>query len=651
MENFSYHVPFYVVTGGIDAAGHSSDLKPGEVGLFDRQNFSVATGTGSARELFFAQGNNGGKDWYGNPVSESHKSPFFLGKDVENMYLSKPQRLQNEEWVIGYNGSASSKSLSFEKGKPVRVKLYLHGQPAYRFFGGPKEYVVSYTPAVDAESPCAGSDCPDPIVDCLQHSQALVDKINNNVELKKFGIHAKLVNAPYTAATATEEIFTLEIYDNGDSLALQAVQAQAPAGVTVERIARDGAKSTYQFCQSQDASAPADFQQSASILAAVCGSCPAGSTLTAAKDVYIIRRTVTPSTDLTTDTARDNYADTVGTAYDATAADADKTFVGLDGSVAIVKLKVATGTSISALVSDTVEFSHTEEATCTFAAPAATAWVSKGVTGIKSKRKLRINSLNRLDCSDGDRLADLTAILTGVKGILIGTLTKIAGTGCVDDYTVEQDSLDCLDEACLSNNVTFTYDELPAFENKSWEVVPPVVAEDATRKCGIRISAGYWDPKNSNCTFDITSYYESEPVKFEVSLLGEDDGTDDIAKWPTVHQSKVGKIARQSGEWVIREVVHKDAAYLKHVAMYDNDPLMREKFDINIVGRVDRNAFYNLYYVTFGASYGKSFRKNEQEKFTAVFAFKEGDPAQEDFKSRIVDVLTAKSGVVMHINS
>jgi hypothetical protein len=198
--------------------------------------------------------------------------------------------------------------------------------------------------------------------------------------------------------------------------------------------------------------------------------------------------------------------------------------------------------------------------------------------------------------------------------------------------------------------VTFSYDSLPAFENRSWEVVPPVVTENAARKCGIRVTAGYYDPKNSNCTFDITSYYENEPVKFELSLLGEDDDRCDVAKWPTVHQSRVGTIARQSGEYVIRQVILKDASYQRHLTQYMNDPLMRERFEVIVVGRIDRSAFYDLYYVTYTASYGKSNRSNEQEKFTTVFAFKEGDAAAKVFEAQILAVLEGKSGVSMHIN-
>ena len=54
MENFSYHVPFYVVTGGVKTSGHSSDLNAGAVGLYDRATFSVATAVGNGKEFFFA---------------------------------------------------------------------------------------------------------------------------------------------------------------------------------------------------------------------------------------------------------------------------------------------------------------------------------------------------------------------------------------------------------------------------------------------------------------------------------------------------------------------------------------------------------------------------------------------------------------------
>lgn len=736
MENFSYHVPFYVVTGGVATSGHSSDLVGGKVGLFDRSTFSVATAIGSGKEFFFAQGNIGGKDWNGAPITESHKSPFFYGKDVENIYLSKPQRLVNEEWVLGFNGSPSSVGLSYVKGVPTRFKFLFTGQPIYRFFNGPKEYVVSYTPKEDCTTPCETGDCPDGIADCLTHTQALIDAINNHVELKKFGVIAKLVTADYSA-TATNMIkWCLTVCDNGDGVALQAVKAQAPTGAQVVRTTRVGSLSTYEFCAVDDEVTPTAFQQLGDVLQAVCEECPSGSTLTAAKDVYIVRRPLAGTEDLSGSTPRQTYADLIGTAYKAadvatiattdvntgtevitetahnfvtgqavvyddggstaitglvdnttyyvirltantfqvatTAANAfagtaiglsgtgnnaqtftpviTASFVGQDGAVGIVKLKVASGITLSALLSDSLELSHTEAATCVFSNPSSVAWTACG-TGIRSQRTLKIKNINRPDCDTaGSRLTDLASILAGVVGIQIGTLTLVAGTACKDDYTVQQYSVDCLDEGCLTSNVTFTYDDLPSFENEAWEVVPAEVEEDDTRKCGIRVTAGYIDPKFGDCSFDPFDYYETEPIKMEVSLLGEDWDRCDYASRPTVSQSRIGQISRQSGEYVVREVIMKTEAYQKHIDQFSYDPRMREAFDMNLLSMVNRSAFYDLYYVTYKASYGNSFRKNEQETFTTVFAFKEGDANSLTFKSQILDVLTAKSGVSLHVN-
>lgn len=670
MENFSYHVPFYVVTGGVATSGHSSDLKPGQIGLFDRNTFSVATGLGNGKEFFFAQGATGGLDWYGQPVRVSHKSAFFFGTNIEEdgIYLSKPQRVINEEWVIGYNGSPSSNSLSFATGEATRILFYFHGQPTYRFFNAPKQYVVSYTPKEDCTTPCEAGDCPEGIGDCETHTKALIDLINNHTELHKFGVTAKYVSNTFSAATPDMIKWCITLCDNGTPLDLQAVQAQAPANTLVIRTLREGSQSTYQFCRRDDETTPAAFAQTGSVLQAVCEDCPDDSFLIEAKDVYIVKRPIVGGEDFTTATSRDTYANVIWTAY-ATAAgittttsttstttaagtfNADATFVGQDGSLAIVKLKFAAGTTITAIGADIVEFSHTEAAVCVFDTPASVPWATCG-EGISSERTLRLTNINRPDCDvDGDRIDDITATLTGVIGIDINSLTLAAGDGCKDDYTVTQTSIDCLDEGCLTSNVTFHYDTVPAFENNAWTVDPEAVEEDDTRKCGIRVTAGYVDPRFGDCSFNPGDYYETEPVKMEISLLDENGDRCDAANWPTVSQSRIGQISRQSGEYVVRELIMKTDAYVKHVDQFSLEPRMREAFDQNLLGMVDRTAFYNLYYVTFEASYGYSFRKKAvQERFTAVFAFKEGDAAALTFETQVLDVLTAKSGVSMHVN-
>jgi hypothetical protein len=490
MENFSYHVPVYVVDSGVATAGQSADMTAKQVGIFSRTNFSVSTGASTDKELFFAQAPNGGKDWYGNAVSGSHKSPFFLVKDVQDFYKSTPVHLQNEEYIIGYNGAVGSKGLTFEKGVPFRLQFLFTGEPTYRFFGGPKQYLVSHTPQVDCSTDCQDGTCADNVIsDVIMEAKAVVDKINTHTELFKFGVKAYL-----TFAAAPDET--------------------------------------------------------------------AGGTATATRTLKITM-----------------------------------------------------------------------------------------------KRK-----------SDGsDRIADITADISGVAGINIGSLTKIAGAGATtlgvaDEYTVTQTSYDATKSgAALSSQVTFSYAEVPAIEGIAWTEISatdPASTAAATpaagRKVGIRVTAGYIDPKFGNCSFDPADYYETMPVKMEVSMFKESEDRCDVSSWPSILQTKIGTIARQTGEHVIREVIMKSSAYLKHINQFSLDPREREAFDQNVLTTVDRTAYYTLYYVRFTASYGNSsFRKaGVQEKFTAVFAVKEGDTTNETaLVTNIINVLQTRTGITLHTNS
>lgn len=494
MENFSYHVPVYVVDSGVATTGHSGDMTAKQVGIFNRSNFNVATSGGTDKELFLAQAPNGGKDFYGRAVTGSHKSPFFLVKDVEDIYVSLPQTIQNEEWILGYNGAVGSKGLQFAKGVPLRLKFLFTGEPTYRFFGGPKEYLISHTPTEDCTVPCDTGDCTDATIsDPIAEAKKLVDKINNHTELRKFGVLAHL-----TFPTAPDE----------------------------------------------------------------------------------------------------------------------------------------------------------------------------GTGGLNHATRTMKIMLNRT-AAGAVRTAELQTALAGIDGIVksagtvVVTVTAGAGTtteGQADEYTVTQDSYDEPDAlGALSSNVTFRYMDLPAFENVAWDFIsendPASVAAAtpvANRKVGIRVTAGYVDPKFGNCSFNPFDYYEMMPVKFEISLFNEDEDRCDVSLWPSVLQTKFGRIGRQSGEWVIREVLMKQDAYLKHINAFSLDPREREAFDMNQLATVDRTAYYKLYYVRFKASYGNSsFRKpSVQEKFTAIFAVKSGDSANDTaLDTNIISVLETRTAITRHTNS
>lgn len=736
MENFSYHVPMYIVTTGVATQGHSSTIRGGQVGLVDRQTWSIATPSGNGKEFFFAQGAMGGIDWNGAKVEGTHKSPYFFAKNVTKMYKSLPARLQNEEWVIGYDGSQGSRGFTFTKGQTTRLKFIFSGDPIYRKFGGPKEYQVSYTVPQDCTDPLCVDDCAEAGLDCRDHTIKIIDLINNHVELKQFGVTAKLVTDTYLAGVPDHTKYCLTICDTGDAAALQKVQAQAPLGVKVARTGRSGAMSTYQFCRLTSLGAPSNFTQSGAIALADCGTCPAGSTLVESQTEWLITRPLMDDDAISDDVDKQTYADAIGTAYEASlaktfngtvagvdvAADTitvtghgfatgdkvtysngggtsitgittatdyyvirvdedtvqlattaalayagtarDLTVVGVGvahtltpvitavfltntGGTAIVKLTTSSGAVLEALAADIVIQGATHAVRCVFGDATPVAWTSCG-EGISGSRTLK-TKLARPKCDeDGDRMAELEALLSQFEGV--SELTKIEGDGCVDEYTVIQKSQDCLDEGCLTENVTFTYETLPSLDDAIWEVVPEAEGDNLTRKCGIRVTAGYIDPKFGDCSFDPRDYYNDEPVRFELAVFDESADGCDYASLPTVFRSRIGTIQRQTGEWVIREVLMKNEAYLKHVKQYDKHPRMREAFDMNMLNMVDRNAYYVLYYISFNDSYHLMDRKNESEKFTAVFAFKEGDASAMAFEAGPIAILTGKSGVTLEIN-
>ena len=650
MENFSYHVPFYVVTNGVASQGYTSDLIGGQVGLFDRQTWQVATGSGNGKELFFSQGATGGKGFYGEAVTESHKSPFFLTKDVINIYKSLPAKLQNEEWIVGYDGSASSKSLEFVKGKKTAIDLYFHGEPTYRLFNGPKEFSISYTPPVDCTTDCA-SDCDGVRQDPKPHAIQMVNYINNFIELQKLGVRAKLVEDTFAAATATKQKYNLVIFDTTDTVALTKVQAQYP-GAKITRIKTEGAQSTYEIIVPFGASAPAAYvYDGLAVSLSVCGVCPAGFTTVTGKDVYFVNRPLAGTEDFSTLTTQQTYATSIATAYSAVSG----TFLGQNGSVATVKLVFAAGAVVTALLADGITFEYSVGATCVSPAGSTVTWVI-GVTGVSGTRTLSIK-LKRPDCNaSGDRIADIQAALTGVQGVVgtsgVATVTKIAGVGCFDDYTVTQISDDFLTEDCLTSEVSFIFSTiLPAIDGLSWGELPVVITANAARKVGIRISAGYFDPKFGNCSFDPYDYYETMPLKMEVTGLIETGDNCAFSAGPSSTQTKIARFSRQSGEYVVREVIMKSEAYLKHVDQWDSNPRMREAFDMQVQNMVDRNAFYTLWYVTYAASYNPTARTNSKPKFTAVFAFKETDPKLAIFETNVINVVAQKSGITPHVNS
>jgi hypothetical protein len=441
--------------------------------------------------------------------------------------------------------------------------------------------------------------------------------------------------------------------DTGDGPALSLIQGLV--GSTnqignnyVTRVSRSGALSTYEICLRGN-TAPTAYTPTQSVPVEICaGTCPSGYTETVSKDVYLVKRALTNSDNTATASARLTYAQAIATAYSLSTADAS--FVAVEGSdVAVVKVKQTAGTAaLIAINSDIIVQEATELAVCTpTAAATPIAWVQTG-TAYAGTRTLVI-VVDRPDCNaSGDRLTDITTAITGTPSYVAGSIAKnpsgYTSAGCADTYTVTQLSKGCSVDSCLSYD-SLVFDSFPAFEGKQWDVAPVATAAyDNTIKAGLRITGGYVDTQYGNCSFLPTDYYNTAPLQLELAWVVDFPYAPDTATNPKPRRTRIGKHSRQSGEWLVRELI---AAAAYNPYGYDsNDPRIRAAMDVQHRDIVDRNAFYKVYYLKYKTSREETNFGQQKEVFETIIAFKEDDIRAKTFETAI-EAVTAKFGVYL----
>ncbi len=743
MNNHRYPLPLVPVTGKVlngtngpalfgdlyDIAGSVS------IGLFDADTNAIATATGNGSVFYIGYSSEHTKDFldkwfFGMQLPKGAPGWKFRGTDVIKFEYAEPQRLREEKWVLGYDGTTGCNETipTFECGKVYGVRILAKGSPVFRRWAKTLEHEIFTNPICCGDSSCS-TGCPDDKVDCESIVRELASKINNHVELAQIGVTARAITSNYSAPSMNVNKYTLTIYDNGDAKALGQVQLQVGSLGTVVRTARnnDTAQSTYQYFGT---SAASNFQPTASFGIATCDVCPAGFTTVPGFDAYIITRPLAGTEDLSTSGARTTFAATVATAYAAvdiaTIATSDvntstdiitetdhnfvtgqavvyddggstamaglvdnttyyvikltantfkvattyanaiagtainitgtgnnaqtftpaiaSTFLSQNGAVATIELKTGHGSVITALLSDTATLVDSVGTTCTPASPSTVAWTAINGVGHRDTRELCI-SLNRLDCSGGDRLTELAAFLVNNPLYVANSLAKVSGDGCRDSYTISQYADGFSTDGCLSSQPA-TFSDFGGYDNETWSVVVNALpAYDANKKCGLEISASIPERYLSDCAFELNDFWEDEPIRLEVSWI-HDAYTgwpqDCVAAFPAAKRVQAGAVANGTGEWLLREYI-KAGAYENFSCDYDN-PRLREILDSNRRAQIDRKTFYRIYYLqakTHRQDYGFG---QAPEVFEAMIAFKEGDPKAAEFELAFGSVLS-KFGV------
>lgn len=747
MINHRFSVPLIPVTGKVlngangpvlfgdlyDLAGSVS------LGLYDADTNAIATASGNGKVFYIGYSSEHTKDFldkwfFGMQLPKGGATGWqFKGDDVIKFEYSEPQRIKEEKWVLGYDGTTGCNETipTFECGKVYGIRINATGSPVFRRWAKVLTHEIFSDPICCGDSSCS-TGCPDDKVDCESVVKEFATKINNHVELAQIGIKARYLTNGYVAPSMTINKYTLVVNDNGDNKALGAVQLQVGTLGTVSRTVRnsDTAQSTYEYFGTAAAS---NFVPSVSFSIAGCDVCPAGFTTTPSKNVYRVTRPLAGSEDLSSAVAQQTYADTIGTAYEtATAVVFDGTVAGvtvgtdtitevahgfktgdkvtynngggtsitgivsgtdyfvikvtadtlklattfanaiagtaIDLTVvgvgvahkltpvisatflaqangnAVVELSTPSGVELTSLLSDSATLVSTVGTTCTPAAATTVAWTVTTGVGYRLTRDMCI-SLNRVDCTGGDRLAELQGFYANNPLVVADSIVKTAGDGCRDSYTLTQYADGFSTDGCLSSEPG-VFSSIGGYDNAAWEVVPTAtVAYDANKKCGIEISATIPEKYFSDCAMELKDYWEDEPIRLEVSWIHDSyTGFSEDCKlsFPSAKRTQVGQVANQSGEWLLREYI-KAGVYENFSADYDS-PRLREVLDSNRRQQIDRKAFYKIYYLQAN-TYRKAYNFGQcPETFEAMVAFKEGDPKAAEFELTFGSVLS-KFGV------
>lgn len=454
--------------------------------------------------------------------------------------------------------------------------------------------------------------------------------------------YTSTVTATISAPEGFATNWQLSVCDGG--LSRDQAQVQAALGSNtnlVTFVSRTGGISTYQVTL-QGNTAPAAFTALNPVPLATCGTCPAGYTLGGGLDVYIVQRPLIPTDNVATAAAQLTYAQAIATAYSTSTANAS--WVSTLGSdVAQVIIKVNAGVVPTPVNSDLFIKQASQAQICTPPANGSVAWVNAGTTYFAA-RSIYITA-NRLNCSpNSDRLTDVTNFVAQYSSYVTGSIVKTAGTGCADIYTITQIGNTPLVDGCLSYDDP-AFDIFPAFEGVQWlPVVPNIVAYNASILAGLRITAGYIDTVFGDCSFDPRDYYNTAPIQIELAWVVDFPNASDVGSFPTARRTQAPQHARQTGEWVVRELIA--ASQYMPFGYDEQDPRMREVMDVQLRAQVDRTALYNVYYLKYKTNRGQQNFGQQREVMETLILFKAGDPRATQFE-QVIEGITSKYGVYL----
>jgi len=517
----SYRYVFAASTPTVPTSGTTNTLGIGEIGVYDGKSFQATSGV-TAKSIIIAQGIS--PTLFPQGVAKGNFTPktdVIKGANIKSWKRVIGKKGQSMITTLGFDGVDTTKNLSVPKNASGNFTFWvtLSGAPVDNILGNsPKTHYASWTEQFTVVLPCV-DDCSDTCgdtYDCNVVSDAVFDaiktrKIPTGALLTDYVKFTKLTSCDTPSGLPTVEYttYTLTIPDNGSLASLGEVQAQYPDNI-VTQVSRTGIFSTYQIIALTTDGAPDDFSSVGFPVVPSCGTCPSGCpegySLTTAQDVWIVSRPLSGATNLASSVARTAYAETLEAAYSATSSQ----FLSFNGATASVQLYFATGTDVTALLSDSVVQVGTNEAICEQDTPTTTSWVS--CTTCTAAKKQYVLTVKNDDCG-----GLFTAAITAQYGQTPTVVTN--SDTCTSKYTivVESDNKDC--DACDDVNWNFT---APApFQGLVWTEVLGDTGYGTGCVCGIQAESIYEQRKAKECFLKQVAY-EFEPLFISFSTRNPD---------------------------------------------------------------------------------------------------------------------------------
>ena len=618
----SYRYAFAATTPDLATAGTTVDLGIGQIGIFDAKTW-VATTMPLGREIVIAQGTSDTLFPSGaGRGNQTMKTLGIKGSKVKAWRATKAQKAHGEIVTLGYDGVDATKSLSVPVGKNFTFWLTLTGQPIANLLGDSVEtHSATWTEQFTVNLPCT-EECSDTCgdtYDCNVVSDAVLEAVNQGKmiggqKLTDYIKFTKLTSCytPSGLPTVSYTKWSLTTPDTGDTIALSHVQAQYP-GSGVKRVSRNGVYSVYEFTQLTSAGTPAAFNNSVTPVIPNCSVCPSGYKLVPSVDAWVIGRPLSSNTDLPDATAQAVFLASLVSSYSASSG----TFLSFNGSVATVELFFATGTVVTALLSDNVLQIGTNQPICTLDTATTAPW-SNVETCTKANKSFVI-SLKNSDCG-ATYLAELQAEYAGV-GVV--TLVETNADTCTTQYNIVVESANVACDSCSTTPYTFT--EPNPFLGIKWTEVLGATGYGTGCVCGIQAESIYEQRVAKECFLKQVSY-EFEPLFMSFSTRDPNSNDYSVLCTPDVPVTKIRNVqyAKGFGRVVADDVIASMYAFNQQ---WRKNPAERDALEYEL--GIDLNGYYDQYTIDFevepaGASSISGLGNSRVEYFETAYFFPQG---------------------------